>query len=155
LFEHARARGIETYLDINWDPAWTGGEAERIKERKTHLRQVLPLVNYVHGNVSELSEFTGYRSVSDICKSLFDDGCVEIVVHNGKHGAMSIRRGIPAIEAPALPVPKVICSTGSGDVFCAAHMLLSRLPTVERLQQACAVAAKHLSGEMTLFPRLP
>lgn len=155
LFERARARKIETYLDINWDPAWTAGEATTIRERKSQLRKLLPLVNCVHGNVRELSEFTGRATIADACRSLFDDGCDEVIVHNGERGAMSVQRGGQTlIEIPAVPISKVICSTGSGDVFCAAHLLLRSLPAVERLQKACAVAAAHLSGELTLFPRL-
>jgi sugar/nucleoside kinase (ribokinase family) len=154
LFERARARGIDTYLDINWDPMWATGPAKQIKERKSCTRRLLPLVQYVHGNLSELAEFTGYRAFGDVCRSLLDDGCEEVVIHNGKCGAISIRRGEPAVEAPATPISKVICPTGCGDVFCAVHMLLSKLPAAERLQQACAVAAAHLSGQLALLPRL-
>lgn len=154
LFERARARCLDTYLDINWDPMWASGKATQIKERKSRLRRLLPLVRYVHGNISELSEFTGCHMATDVFKSLLDDGCEEIIVHNGERGAISVRRGEAAVEVPAVPIRNVICSTGSGDVFCAAHILLRELPVVERLQQACAVAAAHLSGEVALFPRL-
>lgn len=154
LFERAHARGIETYLDINWDPAWTVGENAAVRERKSQLRRILPLVDFVHGNTRELCEFTGCCTVPDACRSLLDDGCEEIVVHNGSNGAMSVHRGRAPIDIPAVPISKTICSTGSGDVFCAAHLLLRNLPASERLQKACAVAAAHLSGELALFPRL-
>lgn len=154
LFERARDRGIEIYLDINWDPAWTVDDAAAIRERKSQLRRVLPLVNYVYGNATELFEFTGCSTIPDACRCLFDDGCEEIVVHNGERGAISVQRCGAPIEVPAVPIPNVVCPTGSGDVFCAAHILLRRLPAPERLHRACAVAAAHLSGELALFPRL-
>jgi sugar/nucleoside kinase (ribokinase family) len=154
LLEGARKHGIETYLDINWDPEWGTGDLGRIAERKERLRAVLPWVSCVQGNIRELTRFTGTENIAAACDALLRDGCSEVVVHRGADGAMSVARDRAIVEVPAIAVPKIACSTGPGDVFNAAYMLLRSLSVRERLQQSCVAAAAHLSGAETLLPRL-
>jgi len=98
--------------------------------------------------------FTGRDTVCDACRRLCDAGCCEVVVHRGAKGAASYTTGAGWMEVPAAPVDEVVCSTGSGDVFCAAHMLLEGLATEQRLSAAARIASDHLGGRRVLIPRL-
>jgi 2-dehydro-3-deoxygluconokinase len=154
LFERARAAGVETCLDINWDPEWSVPGNPRVPARKECLRRILHLISYVHGNERELSYCTGCSTVLDACRWLVAQGCGEVIVHRGAQGAASFSASRGWVEVPAAPVDRIVCSTGSGDVFCAAHMLLSHLETRERLTASAEIAAGHLAGRRVLLPRL-
>ena len=155
LLERARGAGMETYMDINWDPEWSlAANSSRVAERRAHLMKVLPLVNYAHGNERELGFFTGCNNIHDASRYLLDRGCSEVVIHRGVKGAASFNAAEGWAEVPAREVSSIVSSTGSGDVFCAAHMLLSGLETGKRLRVACAIAADHLSGTHVLIPSL-
>jgi sugar/nucleoside kinase (ribokinase family) len=154
LIEAARKAGMETYLDINWDPEWGRASPDRIAERKAQLLGILPWIACAQGNRRELCYFTGKEAILDACDLLLRHGCAEVVVHRGRDGAMSVARDHDPVEAPATPVSRIVCSTGPGDVFSAAYMLLRELPVDERLRQSCAAAAAHLSGSVAMLPQL-
>lgn len=155
LLHRTRAAGIETYLDINWDPEWSiPGSAARIHERCRQLASVLPLVAVAHGNQHELAYFTRQENIQDACRFLLDAGCTTVVIHRGAQGAASYNAAEGWIEVPAVPVPVIVCPTGCGDVFCAAHMLLRHLDTPQRLSACARIAADHLRGTRILIPRL-
>ena len=155
LLAQAHQRGIETYIDINWDPEWrVPGQDERIRKRREQLTAILPLVDYAHGNERELGFFTGCDNVLDACRFLAARGCTNIVVHRGAMGAASFSEAEGWIEVPAIPVKSAVSATGCGDVFCAAHMLLGDLPARDRLETSARIAAEHLSGARILIPRL-
>jgi sugar/nucleoside kinase (ribokinase family) len=155
LLQRAREAGIETYIDINWDPEWSiAGNSARVAQRRNQLMSVLPFTIYVHGNERELGRFTGCQDARDTCRFLMDRGCSGVVMHRGSRGAAAFNAVEGWVEVPASPVDCIVSSTGCGDVFCAAHMLLSGLPTMERLDASTRIAADHLSGKRTLIPRL-
>jgi sugar/nucleoside kinase (ribokinase family) len=109
-------------------------------------------VHHAHGNERELARFSGCTDIQSACRFLIDQGCSEIVVHRGDKGAASFTADQGWIEAPAVPVASVVSSTGSGDVFCAAHMLLHGVETPQRLRESAKIAADHLSGRLNLIP---
>jgi ribokinase len=155
LLARVREAGIETSLDINWDPEWSvPGNAARVRERCARLAEILPWIGCAHGNERELGHFTGRENVRDACRFLLDRGCGEVVVHRGARGAASFSEAGGWVEVPAVPVACVVAPTGCGDVFCAAHMLLATLPVRESLNAAAQIAAAHLDGSLTLIPRL-
>jgi sugar/nucleoside kinase (ribokinase family) len=155
LLRRVRAAGIETYLDINWDPEWTvPGNGARVKQRREQLMRILPLVDVAHANERELAFFTGCEDVRDGCRFLLEQGCSGVVVHRGAKGAASFHASESWIEVPAAPVSSIVCSTACGDVFCAAHILLRNLESRERLSASARIAADHLSGKRILIPRL-
>lgn len=155
LLCRARAAGIETYLDINWDPEWSiPGNDARIQERRRQLTSVLPFVSVAHGNQRELAFFTGRENIQDACRFLVDAGCTTVVIHRGAQGAASYSAAEGWIEVPAAPVPVIVNPTGCGDVFCAAHMLLHHLDTPQRLNACANIAADHLRGTRILIPRM-
>ncbi len=155
LFKQVTRAGIETYMDINWDPEWsTPANHARVLQRREELRRVLPFVHHAHGNERELQLFTERDNVRDACRFLIDQGCGEVVIHRGAAGAASFTAREGWIEVPAVPVEEVVCSTGCGDAFCAADILYHELPTPERLEASARVASEHLSGKRVLIPRL-
>ncbi len=155
LLGRARAAGIETYLDINWDPEWSvPGNGRRVRERCEQLTRVLPYINFAHGNERELAYFTGRNDLREACRFLLDQGCSSVVIHRGDKGAASFNAAEGWIEVPAATVESIVCSTACGDVFCAAHMLLHDLDTGDRLRASASIAADHLSGKRVLIPRL-
>ncbi len=155
LLQRAWEAGIETYMDINWDPQWSDPDcAGQVVERRRQLSEALPFVDFVHGNEPELQLFSGTRNTIDACRFLLDHGCTEVVVHRGANGAASFNAAEGWTEVPAVAVESIVCSTGCGDVFCAAHMLWSELDTATRLAEAARTAADHLAGRRILIPRL-
>jgi ribokinase len=155
LLSRVREAGIETYIDINWDPEWSlPGNGELVGKRRAQLTEVLPFICCAHGNERELGYFTGCEDVLDACRFLTGHGVREVIVHRGARGAASYSGAGGWVEVPAAPAGRVVSPTGCGDVFCAAHMLFAELPVVERLRAAARVAAEHLSAGRTLIPRL-
>jgi sugar/nucleoside kinase (ribokinase family) len=155
LLRQACQAGIETYIDINWDPEWSlPGSGGRVASRIACVRRILPYVHYAHGNERELGFFTGRDGILDSCRALTDQGCRTVVVHRGAAGAASWSEAGGWTEVEAVPVPAIANPTGCGDVFCAAHVLHRHLPVRDRLAAAAAIASAHLSGVRPLIPRL-
>jgi sugar/nucleoside kinase (ribokinase family) len=155
VLKQARAAGMETSLDVNWDPEWsTASNEQRISRRKAHLADVLPHVSWIHGNERELALFAERDGTQAACRFITERGCGGVIVHRGPKGAAVFSAKDGWLEVPAVPVKNVICETGPGDVFSAAFMLLSELPLRERLAECARIAAAHLQGTPNLIPRL-
>jgi len=157
VLQQARALAMETSLDINWDPEWSGGGADvlaRVRHRKTQVAAVLPDVSWVHGNERELALFTGKETVLDACSGLVDQGCGGVIVHRGAKGAAAFSAKTGWLEVPAVRSLSIVCETGPGDAFTAAFLLLDGLPLYERLRECARIAAAHLQGTPNLIPRL-
>lgn len=149
LFREARRLGMQTHLDINWDPIWNSLSSET-ERRLMAVRETLSYVDYVHGNESELRIFTGGDTISDIVGRLFEQGVQKVILHRGAHGAAAYTAGGDYVEIPAEHVDTVACETGTGDVFSAAFLLLDRLPLESRLRQCNKIAADYLCGNLVL-----
>ena len=156
LFLAAREAGVPVSLDLNWDPQWGQASAGNIRDRKTALRAVLPLVNVAHGNARELMEFTGAPDLDSALQSLEAWGVGAVVVHLGAQGAGFYRGGILTVEPP-VPVKRQIHSTGTGDVLSVCMMLLHQrtgMTPSESLRTANAVVAQFMEGKLDLIPPL-
>lgn len=155
ILRQSQEMNMKTSIDINWDPEWSiPGNTKRIKQRKSQVIALLPYVSWVHGNEHELALFTGIDNIKDACRFLTDHGSGGVIIHRGNKGAAAFTENEGWIEVPATPVEKIVCETGTGDVFSAAFMLLSELSLRERLQECCRIAARHLQGCPSLIPRL-
>ncbi len=155
LFEAARAAGLATSLDINWDPQW-GTAAAAVDRRKRALRDVLPLVDLAHGNVREFCTFTGAEDLEAALRRLEEWGVGAVVVHMGEDGAGFYRRGRLVVE-PGVPAERVVNTTGTGDVLSVCMMLLHRLDHIEpqdKLRYSNAVVADYVAGRRDLVPDL-
>ncbi len=64
-FEVARAGGLATSIDVNWDPRWNISSPAENQRRKQAVRDLLPLIDLVHGNIRELTAFAGCGALED------------------------------------------------------------------------------------------
>jgi 2-dehydro-3-deoxygluconokinase len=156
LLQAARDRGPRTSLDLNWDPHWGSAPEDVIHERKEAVRQVLPLVDLVHGNVRELNIFADETDIATTLKRLTDWGAGAVVLHMGAQGAGYYCRGDLIVE-PSVPVERCINTTGTGDLLSVCMMLLDGrddIPAVERLRLANRIVADFIKGRRELLPPL-
>jgi sugar/nucleoside kinase (ribokinase family) len=154
LLREAQAMGMETSLDINWDPAWGVSDAGPIAARLVSVADVLPHVTFAHGNERELCQFTGADHALGAVKWILDRGTRTVVLHRGPGGCAAFTDQGEVIDVAARPVTHVACEAGTGDVFTAAFLLLPDVPLTERLKLCAEIAARHLEGSLNLLPRI-
>lgn len=154
LLRHARHAGMETSLDLNWDPCWNQGDDELIVRRVNSVRAVLKYISVVHGNERDLCRFAGTDDLNSAVRTILTKGAEAVIVHQGNRGSAAFTATGESAAAPARLVEKVKHETGTGDVFAAAFMLHSHLPLAERLAVANDLAVQHLEGSTALMPRL-
>jgi sugar/nucleoside kinase (ribokinase family) len=156
LLQAARDRGLATSLDINWDPYWGSADEELIHTRKESVRQILPLVDLVHGNVNELNLFADSTDFSITLQRLAQWGAGSVVIHQGAQGAGYYCNG-KLITEPSLPVKQQINATGCGDLLSVCMMLLEQRTEIavpERLRLANRIVAEFIEGERDFLRRM-
>jgi sugar/nucleoside kinase (ribokinase family) len=141
LLAAARARGVTTSLDTNWDP----------QERWTGLAAVLPLLDLLLPNTSEL------RAIGAALGITGDDRAVatgiaalgpRVVVKDGAAGGWSVAPDGTRTHAPGLRVD-VVDTTGAGDSFDAGYLaaLAHGVPDeADRLRWATAAGSLSTLG---------
>lgn len=154
LLRDARSLGMETSIDINWDPVWSTNDSKAIASRIRALANVLPYVTFSHGNERELRRFTGQEDTTKAAGWLLDRGVSAVILHKGVRGCAAFTSGGQIVELPARSVATAINEAATGDVFTAAFLLTSELSLHERLKACAEVAAWHLEGSIELLPRL-
>jgi sugar/nucleoside kinase (ribokinase family) len=114
FFEAARARGISTSFDTNWDPSecWDGGVEEMIAACDVFLP-----------NAAEARRIARLDDVREAARALArvgakgrSDGGPIVAVKLGAGGALACRAEGPLVQVPAMPVDAVD-TTGAGDSF--------------------------------------
>lgn len=156
LLEAARARGVATSIDLNWDPLWGSADTARITARKEAVRRLLPLANLVHGNVRELNLFADSKDLATTLERLTGWGAEAVVIHLGTKGAGYYTGGKLVVE-PCAPVRQILHTTGTGDFLSVCLMLLhSRrdVPISEKLVLANRLVAEFIEGHRDFRPRL-
>ena len=154
LLRRARAVGMETSIDINWDPQWNSGDNSAAAERIAAVMDLLGHVSWAHGNERELCKFAGTADAQTAAELLLDRSAGGVVIHRGARGSAAFTREGEQIEAAARPVARVVNEIGTGDVFTAAFLLMPHLSLRERLQWCNEIAARHMEGTLDLVPRL-
>ena len=154
LLSRARAAGMETSIDLNWDPQWNGNEDRAVAKRIAAVMELLPHVSWAHGNERELCRFTGAADVQSAARLLLDRGAGGVIIHRGERGSAAITRAGEHVEAAAQRVAAIVNEIGTGDVFTAAFLLLADLPLVQRLNCCNEIAAQHVDGTLQLMPPL-
>jgi len=152
----ARAAGVATSIDLNWDPHWGRAPREEIERRKQAVRRLLPLVDLAHGNRRELNEFTGESELHASLARLLEWGVGAVCVHLGPQGAGYFSRNEFIVE-PAAPVERQRTVTGTGDVLSVCLMLLHHRADVAlpaKLRLANRVVAEFIEGKRELIPAL-
>ena len=114
FFASARARGISTSFDTNWDPAdrWDGDVAEMLGASDLFLP-----------NAAEARRLSGFDDVERAARALAlsghtgrtDDGPI-VAVKLGADGALACRAEGPLVRIPAIEV-EAVDTTGAGDSF--------------------------------------
>ncbi|MGO9107677.1 MAG: carbohydrate kinase family protein [Thermoguttaceae bacterium] len=153
LLQAARERGLATSLDLNWDPCWGYGGEERIRSRKECVRQILPLVDMVHGNVNELDLFADSTDLAITLQRLAAWGAGAVVIHRGAQGAGYYCGGELIVE-PSAPIRQQINATGCGDLLSVCMMLLHEqrgIPVSEKLSLANRIVAQFIEGKRDLL----
>jgi len=156
LLQAARARGVATSLDLNWDPLWGAGDTARIAARKASVRALLPLVDLVHGNIRELNLFAEALDLPTTLQRLTGWGAAAVVVHMGAQGAGYFSAGQLTVE-PCAPVRQLVNMAGTGDLLSACMILLharQEFSIVEKLRQANRIVADFIEGRRDLLPSL-
>lgn len=152
LLEACHREGIETSIDINWDPKWNvARDGKEVERRIDAVKQVLPFISYVHGNEGEILFFCRAQTIDQAARELARRGVGTVIVHRGSRGSAAFANG-GWIESSAFPVQKVVSDTGSGDVFTAAFLIHGGLALAERLRISALAAANHLQGTPCYIP---
>ena len=156
LLRAARDGGLTTSLDLNWGPHWGTAPENLIHRRKEAVRQILPLVDLVHGNVHELNIFADASDIATTLRRLTDWGAGAIVLHMGSQGAGYYCAGELTVT-PCESVRQVVNTTGTGDLLSVCMMLLdgrTDIPVVEKLGLANRIVADFIEGGRDLLPPL-
>ena len=136
LFAQAKAHGLSTSLDTNWDPSgrWDAG-----------LEKLWPVCDVFLPNEQELFNITGQREFEAALETL-SAHVPTIAVKAGARGGVARRAGETVTAAP-LEV-EVIDTTGAGDSFNAGFLYgyLNSWALQEALRLACACGSLSARG---------
>jgi len=143
LFARARALGLSTSLDTNWDPTgrWQG------------VQDLLPLTNVFLPNAAEACALTGEENVERAAARL--SAQVEtLAIKLGAEGALGVHAG-QTVRVPSLPV-QVVDTVGAGDSFNAGFLYgyLHGWPLEKSLRLAtiCGALSTTASGGTAAQP---
>jgi sugar/nucleoside kinase (ribokinase family) len=143
LFVEAKAAGMTTSLDPQWDPA---------EEWNIDFQELLPHVDVFMPNVKELEGLTGIYDPIKAMKSLPTRNI--IVVKNGSAGAWLLKGDVLLHQLPFLN-RNVVDSIGAGDSFDAGfiHKFVQQRPLKECLEFAALTGAVNTTkpGGTTAF----
>jgi sugar/nucleoside kinase (ribokinase family) len=147
LFKKAKALGLTTSLDPQWDPAecWD-----------IDFKSLLPYVDIFMPNDSELKALTGSDDMHKGVETLRAHANI-IIVKCGKEGAY-LWKGGELIHQPAFFNRNVVDSVGAGDSFAAGfiHAFLQQKPLAHCLEFAALTGAINTTrtGGTTAFETL-
>jgi sugar/nucleoside kinase (ribokinase family) len=145
LFRRARALGLTTSLDTNWDPAekWSG------------VHNLLPLTDVFLPNENEACALMDTADVEEAARGLISSSSV-VAVKMGAAGGLAMV-GNNMVQAPAIPV-EVVDTVGAGDTFDSGFVygFLSGWPLQKslRLGIACGSLSTQKPGGLEGQPTL-
>ncbi|MEV4737595.1 MULTISPECIES: carbohydrate kinase family protein [unclassified Microbacterium] len=145
LFAAARAAGLSTSLDGNFDPAetWDSG-----------ILAVLPHVDVFFGNEEELTGITGASDIEAAIRRMLEimPTGATVIAKLGGDGALAARRHDDGIRLTSAPVPAVdsplVDTVGAGDTLAAGFLTarLRGLPENEAIAFAVACGTASTRG---------
>ena len=148
LFAAARAAGVTTSLDTNWDPAQRWGD-DRLRDALAGTDLLLP-------NEAEALRLSGQPTLAAATAVLTAAG-TRLVVKLGARGALCVDGGRQ--HRVELPEVRPVDSTGAGDCFNAGLIagLLSGLDLAQATALGCATgaASTQAAGGTASCPDLP
>lgn len=145
LFARARALGLTTSLDTNWDPSgeWQG------------VLDLLLLTNVLFLNEAEARLLTGAESV-DLAAERLANRVETLVIKLGETGALGVRNG-QKIQVPSISV-QVVDTVGAGDSFDAGFLYGYlhgwSLDRSLRLAVVCGALSTQAAGGIAAQPTL-
>jgi len=148
FFESARARGITTSFDTNWDPSgsWDGGAAAMLRACDVFFPNAVEARRIARRDDVEEAA----RTLARIGAAGRADGGPIVAVKLGAAGALACRADGPVVRVPAMPV-EPLDTTGAGDSFNAGFLRAwldgSDLPACLRWGAAAgAISTRRLGG---------
>jgi len=130
LFRRARALGLTTSLDTNYDPSekWIGFD------------ELLSVTNVFLPNGKEAVSLTGESNV-DLAASKLGSRVEALTIKLGPEGALGVREGA-RVRVASIPV-KVVDTVGAGDSFDAGFLYgyLNQWSMEKSLRLACSCGA--------------
>ena len=114
FFAAARARGLTTSFDTNWDPTerWDGGVADMLRASDVFFPNAAEARRIAR--VDDVEEAA--RTLARIGAEGRTDGGPIIAVKLGADGALACHADGPLVRVPAMPV-QPLDTTGAGDSF--------------------------------------
>jgi sugar/nucleoside kinase (ribokinase family) len=156
FFEAARAGGISTSFDTNWDPTerWDGG-----------VGRMIAACDVFFPNAAEAQRIARLDDVEDAARALArmgaqgrTDGGPIVAVKLGAGGALACRAHGPLVRTSAMPVD-AIDTTGAGDSFNAGFLSAwlgdAELEECLRWGAVCGAASTRRLGGVDAQPTLP
>jgi sugar/nucleoside kinase (ribokinase family) len=122
FFAGARARGLTTSFDTNWDPSerWGGGVHEMLRQADVFLPNDAEATRIAGVDDAEAAAAALAASGAE-GRSDGGDGGPVVVVKRGAAGAIACRAGEVPVRVAAMPVDP-IDTTGAGDSFTAGFL---------------------------------
>jgi sugar/nucleoside kinase (ribokinase family) len=119
FFTMARARGLTTSFDTNWDPTerWDGGVLEMLRAVDVFFPNEVEATRIARLADPEAAA----RALAEVGAVGRSDGGPIVVVKRGAAGAVACRASEALLRVPALPVDP-IDTTGAGDAFSAGFL---------------------------------
>lgn len=146
LLRKAKQAGIETSIDLHWDPKW-GRDEEAADKRRKHFLEALKHTDFLMGNEEELKKLVKAETLEVSEKKIREIADTVLVIHRGSEGSRIVN-GSERIDIPTENVENPANPTGTGDVFDASF--LYHWQNGEDLEgagrKATEEAVKHLKG---------
>lgn len=111
------------------------------------LQEVLPLIDYFFPNEKEAAYYTGKDSYPEMAKAFREMGIRNVIIKTGPEGCyVSGEEG--QFSLPAVPVEKVLDTTGAGDNFVAGFIsgILHKAALKECAEKGIRKAAESITG---------
>jgi sugar/nucleoside kinase (ribokinase family) len=146
LLKKAKENGIETSIDLHWDPHWSK-ENDRADKRRKNFFEALQYADFLFGNEEEMKGLTKKNDLEAAVNKVKEKNDLKIVVHRGSEGS-AIFRGSEKITIPTEEVENPKNPTGTGDVYDAAFLNAwqNGADLESAGKKATEQAVKHLKG---------
>ncbi|MFB6158144.1 MAG: carbohydrate kinase family protein [Candidatus Nanohalobium sp.] len=145
LLKEAKKQGVETSIDLHWDPYWDENRSSGNRRKK--FMETLEHVDFLMGNSEELKMLTEKKELDKAVEKLQRFGEFKTIAHCGPEGS-KIYRGNESINIPVEDIQNPENPTGTGDVYDAAFInAWQKGKSLEEAgQKATEEAVKHLKG---------
>lgn len=147
LLEEASRRGVETSIDLHWDPYWNEDRTAEADRRRSKFLEAVEEADFLMGNEEEIKNLAKKSDLVEALEKISRFGNPKIVVHRGEDGSLvysgeTLRIPVETVENPVNP-------TGAGDAYDAGFLKAWRdgKGLEESAEFATEVAVEHLKGE--------